>query len=118
MGIYREFREFGIFRDEFAADSPLQRGVTCEPEFSQDRSSRPISRASTGGDGDTASDLDPRGAARIRRSLTFAGALFAFLPKQGAQAAGCKMPGASAVSQAPARRAQPALVFRQIVVQV
>src|SRR6476646_8938683 len=31
--------------------------------------------------------------------------------------AGCKMPGASAVSQAPARRAQPALVFRQIVAQ-
>src|ERR1700730_19005141 len=24
---------FGIFRDEFAADSLLQRGVTCEPDF-------------------------------------------------------------------------------------
>src|ERR1700730_8822493 len=32
--------------------------------------------------------------------------------------AGCKMQGASAVSQAPARRAQPALVFRQIVAPV
>jgi len=26
-------REFGIFRDEFAADSPLQRRVFCEPDF-------------------------------------------------------------------------------------
>ena len=25
--------EFGIFRDEFAADSPLQQRVCCEPDF-------------------------------------------------------------------------------------
>ena len=28
----------GIFRDEFAADSPLQQGVWCEPGFQHDRS--------------------------------------------------------------------------------
>jgi len=31
--IFPASREFGIFRDEFAAASPLQRRVRCEPDF-------------------------------------------------------------------------------------